>query len=124
MYSKLDPDAMDPLQNGSGVCHLLSPKEMTLKPGEETLIETGLRFYIPPGIATLLSEGSPNQPYHLARPHDWVDTVGGGFKPALRLYNDARDPLVLRRGERLASLRFFPLLAEDLVPIKSDHECN
>lgn len=124
MFSKLIPEAVNPDENGEGVFYLRSPKETALKPGEETLIDTGLRFYIPPGIAPLLSEASPVQPYHLARPHEWVDTFGGGFKPVLRLYNDARDPLVLRKGEHLASLRFFPLITAPLVAIKNDVECN
>jgi dUTP pyrophosphatase len=114
-----EPDALDlPLPSyataGAAGMDLLAavPDEITIAPGERALVSTGLRIALPPGyeaqvrgrsgLAWKHGIGLPNAP-------GTIDSDYRGVVSVI-LINWGKNPVTLRRGDRIAQLVVAPVV--------------
>lgn len=113
-----EPDAQDmPIPgyatSGSAGIDLLAAvnSDIVIKPGERTLVSTGLRLAIPEGF-----EGQVRPRSGLALKHgismvNSPGTIDSDYRGVLQviMINHGREPFVIQRGDRIAQLVFAPV---------------
>ena len=105
------PEYATPGAAGADLRAALPSGPLTLEPGERALVPTGLRLEIPPGF-----EGQVRPRSGRARREGFTllnspGTVDSDYRGELRVLviNLGREPVIVKRGERVAQLVIAPV---------------
>ena len=106
---RLDPELPPPAyaHPGDAGADLLTSVDVTLAPGERALVPTGIAIALPHGYVALLHPRSGLAMRHGLSIVNTPGTVDAGFRGEIKvlLVNlDPREPIVLRRGDRIAQM--------------------
>lgn len=106
---RLDPDLSLPgyAHPGDAGADLLSRVDVTLQPGERTLVPTGIALALPEGYAAFTHPRSGLAARHGITIVNAPGTVDAGYRGEIlvNLVNlDPREPFEVRRGDRIAQL--------------------
>ncbi|WP_417233584.1 dUTP diphosphatase [Arthrobacter sp.] len=105
----LDPGLEPPsyAHPGDAGADLRARQDVTLEPGERRLVPTGVAIALPDGYVGLVHPRSGLATKHGLTVVNAPGTVDAGYRGELSvtlLNTDARTPIVLRRGDRIAQL--------------------
>lgn len=106
---RLDPELPAPAYAypGDAGADLLTTVDVTLAPGERALVPTGIAIALPHGYVALVHPRSGLAARHGLSIVNTPGTVDAGYRGEIKvlLINlDQHDPIVLRRGDRVAQL--------------------
>jgi dUTP pyrophosphatase len=106
---RLDRDLPPPsyAHPGDAGADLMTTVDVTLAPGERTLVPTGVALALPEGYVGLVHPRSGLAARHGLSIVNAPGTVDAGYRGEIKvcLVNlDPREPVVLRRGDRIAQL--------------------
>lgn len=105
----LDPELPLPsyAHQGDAGADLCAREDVTLEPGERALVPTGVAIALPLGYVGLIHPRSGLATKHGLTVVNAPGTVDAGYRGELKvtlLNTDARTPIVLKRGDRIAQL--------------------
>jgi len=92
---------------GDAGADLLTTVDVTLAPGERALVPTGVAIALPPGYVALVHPRSGLAARHGLSIVNTPGTVDAGYRgevKVLLINHDLREPVTLRRGDRVAQL--------------------
>ncbi len=98
------PDYAHP---GDAGADLMTTVDVTLQPGERTLVPTGVAIALPPGHVGLVHPRSGLAARHGLTVVNTPGTIDAGYRGEIKvllLNTDRRVPVTLRRGDRIAQL--------------------
>jgi dUTP pyrophosphatase len=106
---RLDPDLPLPsyAHPGDAGADLLTTVDLTLDPGERALVPTGLAIALPDGFVALVHPRSGLAARHGLSIVNTPGTVDAGYRGEIKVMlinHDPAEPIVLRRGDRIAQL--------------------
>jgi dUTP pyrophosphatase len=109
LVSRLDPDLPLPAyaHPGDAGADLLTAVDVTLAPGERGLVPTGVAIALPPGYVALVHPRSGLAARHGLSIVNTPGTVDAGYRGEIKVLlinHDPREPIELRRGDRIAQL--------------------
>jgi dUTP pyrophosphatase len=109
LLQRIDPGVPVPAyaHPGDAGADLLTTVDLTLAPGERAMVPTGIAIALPEGYAALVHPRSGLAVKYGVSLVNAPGTVDAGYRGEIRvsLINlDPRDPVVLRRGDRIAQL--------------------
>ncbi|MFL4472666.1 dUTP diphosphatase [Paeniglutamicibacter sp. MACA_103] len=105
----LDPDLPVPsyAHEGDAGADLCAREDVTLAPGQRSLVPTGVSLALPLGYVGLIHPRSGLATKHGLTVVNAPGTVDAGYRGELKvtlLNTDATTPIVLKRGDRIAQL--------------------
>jgi dUTP pyrophosphatase len=108
---RLDPDLPLPAyaHPGDAGADLVTAEDLTLQPGERALARTGIAMAVPEGYVALVHPRSGLAARHGLSIVNTPGTIDAGYRGEVKvlLVNlDPREPIELRRGDRVAQLVF------------------
>ena len=108
---RLDPDLPAPsyAHPGDAGADLVTAEDVTLAPGERRVVGTGVAVALPEGWAAFVHPRSGLAANHGLTIVNAPGTVDAGYRGEIKviLHNsDTREPVALRRGDRIAQLVF------------------
>jgi dUTP pyrophosphatase len=106
---RLDPQLPPPRYalSGDAGADLVSAVEVTLGPGERQTVPTGVAIALPEGFVGLVHPRSGLAARHGLTVVNAPGTIDSGYRGEIRvtlLNTDLREPVVVRRGDRIAQL--------------------
>ena len=106
---RLDPDLPLPAyaHPGDAGADLLTTVDVTLAPGERALVPTGIAVALPEGYVALVHPRSGLAAKHGLSIVNTPGTVDAGYRGEVKVMlinHDPREPIELRRGDRIAQL--------------------
>lgn len=106
---RLDPDLPLPAyaHPGDAGADLLTTVDLTLRPGERALVPTGIAVAVPEGYAAFVHPRSGLAARHGLSIVNTPGTIDAGYRGEVKVLlvnHDPREPIVLRRGDRIAQL--------------------
>lgn len=106
---RLDPDLPLPsyAHPGDAGADLLSTLDLTLAPGERVLVPTGVAIALPAGYVAFVHPRSGLAARHGLSIVNTPGTVDAGYRGEIKVMlinHDPTEPIVLRRGDRIAQL--------------------
>ncbi|MDO9456532.1 dUTP diphosphatase [Nocardioides sp.] len=106
---RLDPDLPLPAyaHPGDAGADLLTTVDVTLAPGERALVPTGVAIALPDGYVALVHPRSGLAARHGLSIVNTPGTVDAGYRGEIKVLlvnHDPREPIELRRGDRIAQL--------------------
>jgi len=106
---RLDPELPLPsyARPGDAGADLMTTTDVTLAPGERALVPTGIAVALPEGYVALVHPRSGLAVRHGLSIVNTPGTVDAGYRGEIKVLlvnHDARQPVVLRRGDRIAQL--------------------
>jgi dUTP pyrophosphatase len=109
LVSRLDPDLPLPsyAHPGDAGADLLTTVDITLAPGERGLVPTGIAIALPEGYVALVHPRSGLAARHGLSIVNTPGTVDAGYRGEIKVMlinHDPREPIELRRGDRIAQL--------------------
>ena len=108
---RLDPDLPLPAyaHPGDAGADLLTSVDVSLAPGERCLVPTGIALAVPEGYVALVHPRSGLAARHGLSIVNTPGTVDAGYRGEIKVLlinHDPREPIELRRGDRVAQLVF------------------
>lgn len=108
---RLDPDLPLPAyaHPGDAGADLLTAVDVSLAPGERCLVPTGIALAVPEGYVALVHPRSGLAAKHGLSILNTPGTVDAGYRGEIKVLlvnHDPREPIELRRGDRVAQLVF------------------
>ncbi|MFI0418348.1 dUTP diphosphatase [Spongiactinospora rosea] len=94
---------------GDAGADLYAAHDVELQPGERAVIGTGLAIALPEGYAAFVHPRSGLAARHGVAMVNGPGTIDAGYRGEIRvtlLNTDAKEPVLLRRGDRIAQLVF------------------
>jgi dUTP pyrophosphatase len=109
LITRLDPDLPLPsyAKGGDAGADIVSRVDVTLAPGERTLVPTGISIALPDGYVALVHPRSGLAIKHGVTMVNAPGTVDAGFRGELQLIminHDPQESVSFKRGDRLAQL--------------------
>ncbi len=106
---RLDPDLPPPSYEhpGDAGADLRTTVDVRLEPGERTLVPTGISIALPSGFVGLVHPRSGLAARHGLSVVNTPGTVDAGYRGEIKVLlvnHDLREPVELRRGDRIAQL--------------------
>lgn len=106
---RLDPELPLPryAQPGDAGADLMSTVDLELAPGERALVPTGLAIALPAGFAAFVHPRSGLAARHGLSIVNTPGTIDSGYRGEIKVLlinHDLHEPVVLRRGDRVAQL--------------------
>ena len=106
---RLDPDLPLPsyAHPGDAGADLLTTVDVTLAPGERALVPTGIAIALPEGYVALVHPRSGLAARHGLSIVNAPGTIDAGYRGEIKVLlvnHDPREPVELRRGDRIAQL--------------------
>jgi dUTP pyrophosphatase len=106
---RLDPDLPFPgyAHPGDAGVDLCTAADVTLQPGERALVPTGVAMALPEGHVALVHPRSGLAARHGVSIVNAPGTVDAGYRGEIKVLlinHDPAEPVVLRRGDRIAQL--------------------
>jgi dUTP pyrophosphatase len=107
--TQLDPELPLPsyAHPGDAGADLLTTVDVTLAPGERALVPTGIAIALPEGYVALVHPRSGLAARHGLSIVNTPGTVDAGYRGEIKVLlvnHDLSEPIVLRRGDRIAQL--------------------
>ena len=107
--ARLDPDLPLPsyAHPGDAGADLVTTVDVTLAPGERALVPTGIALALPDGYVALVHPRSGLAARHGLSIVNTPGTVDAGYRGEIKVLlinHDPREPIELRRGDRIAQL--------------------
>jgi dUTP pyrophosphatase len=108
---RLDPDLPLPAyaHPGDAGADLVTAVDVTLLPGERALVPTGMALAVPEGYVALVHPRSGLAARHGLSIVNTPGTIDAGYRGEVKVLlvnHDPREPIELRRGDRVAQLVF------------------
>ena len=109
LVTRLDPELPLPAyaHPGDAGADLLTTVDVTLAPGERALVPTGIAIALPVGFVALVHPRSGLAARHGLSIVNTPGTVDAGYRGEIKVMlinHDPREPIELRRGDRIAQL--------------------
>ncbi|WP_322751012.1 MULTISPECIES: dUTP diphosphatase [unclassified Frankia] len=109
LVQRLDPDLPLPAyaHAGDAGADLVAARDVTLAPGERTMVGTGIAVALPEGYAAFVHPRSGLAARHGVSIVNAPGTVDAGYRGEINVLlvnTDLRQPVHLRRGDRIAQL--------------------
>src|SRR5690242_3532366 len=109
LIKRLDPGVPLPsyAHPGDAGADLTTAEDVALGPGERALVRTGIAIALPDGYAAFVHPRSGLAAKHGVTLVNAPGTVDAGYRGEIRvtlLNTDPREPVALRRGDRIAQL--------------------
>lgn len=109
LVARLDPELPLPAYShpGDAGADLLTTVDVTLAPGERALVPTGIAIALPVGFVALVHPRSGLAARHGLSIVNTPGTVDAGYRGEIKVMlinHDPREPIELRRGDRIAQL--------------------
>ena len=106
---RLDPDLPLPAyaHPGDAGADLVTAVDVTLAPGERALVPTGIALALPDGYVALVHPRSGLAARHGLSIVNSPGTIDAGYRGEIKVLlinHDPREPIELRRGDRVAQL--------------------
>ena len=106
---RLDPELDLPAyaKPGDAGADLFAREDVTLAPGERKLVPTGIALALPDGFVALVHPRSGLAARHGLSIVNTPGTVDAGYRGEIKVMlinHDPREPIELRRGDRIAQL--------------------
>ncbi len=106
---RLDPDLPLPsyAHPGDAGADLLTTVDVSLAPGERAMVPTGVAIALPDGYVALVHPRSGLAARHGLSIVNTPGTVDAGYRGEIKVLlvnHDPREPIELRRGDRIAQL--------------------
>lgn len=106
---RLDPDLPLPAyaHPGDAGADLLTTVDLTLAPGERAMVPTGIALALPEGYAAFVHPRSGLAARHGLSIVNTPGTIDAGYRGEIKVMlvnHDPREPIELRRGDRIAQL--------------------
>ena len=106
---RLDPELPLPAyaHPGDAGADLLTTVDVTLAPGERALVPTGIAIALPEGYAAFVHPRSGLAARHGLSIVNTPGTIDAGYRGEIKVMlvnHDPREPIELRRGDRIAQL--------------------
>ena len=106
---RLDPDAPLPsyAHPGDAGADLTTTVDVSLEPGERALVPTGIALALPDGFVALVHPRSGLAARHGLSIVNTPGTIDAGYRGEIKVLlinHDPAEPIVLRRGDRIAQL--------------------
>ncbi|MFT4264921.1 MAG: dUTP diphosphatase [Nocardioides sp.] len=107
--TRLDPGLPVPsyAHPGDAGADLMTTVDVTLAPGERALVPTGIAIALPEGFVALVHPRSGLAARHGLSIVNTPGTVDAGYRGEIKVLlinHDPREPIELRRGDRIAQL--------------------
>ena len=108
---RLDPDLPLPAyaHPGDAGADLVTTVDVSLAPGERSLVPTGVALAVPDGYVALVHPRSGLAARHGLSIVNTPGTIDAGYRGEVKVLlvnHDLREPIELRRGDRVAQLVF------------------
>ena len=121
---RLDPDIAIPARAHAGDAgvDLCSTVDVTIEPGERTLVGTGIAIALPIGTVGLIHPRSGLAAKSGLSVVNTPGTIDAGYRGEIKvclINHDLRTPIVLRRGDRIAQLVVQRVELVDFVEVES-----
>ncbi|WP_296605280.1 dUTP diphosphatase [Nocardioides sp.] len=109
LVQRLDPELPLPAyaHPGDAGADLLTTVDVTLAPGERALVPTGIAIAMPQGYAAFVHPRSGLAARHGLSIVNTPGTIDAGYRGEIKVMlvnHDPREPIELRRGDRIAQL--------------------
>lgn len=122
LLQRLDPELPAPsyARPGDAGADLAIDQDLELAPGERALVGTGVAIALPTGFAAFVHPRSGLAARHGLTIVNAPGTVDSGYRGEIKvclLNTDARDAIVLRRGDLIAQLVIQPVVQADFVEV-------
>lgn len=109
LVQRLDPELPLPAyaHPGDAGADLLTTVDVTLAPGERALVPTGIAIALPEGYAAFVHPRSGLAARHGLSIVNTPGTIDAGYRGEIKVMlvnHDPREPIELRRGDRIAQL--------------------
>ncbi len=109
LVQRLDPDLPLPTyaHPGDAGADLVTTVDVTLAPGERAMVPTGIAIALPDGYVALVHPRSGLAARHGLSIVNTPGTVDAGYRGEIKVLlinHDPVEPVVLRRGDRIAQL--------------------
>lgn len=109
LLTRLDPDIPLPgyAHAGDAGADLVTTSDLVLAPGERAVVGTGVAIALPAGYAAFVHPRSGLAARVGLSVVNTPGTIDAGFRGEIRvclINHDLREPVVLRRGDRIAQL--------------------
>ncbi len=106
---RLDPDLPLPsyAHPGDAGADLVTTVDVTLAPGERAMVPTGVALALPDGYVALVHPRSGLAARHGLSIVNTPGTIDAGYRGEIKVLlvnHDPREPIELRRGDRIAQL--------------------
>jgi dUTP pyrophosphatase len=106
---RLDPDLPVPsyAHPGDAGADLVTTVDVTLAPGERAMVPTGVAIALPDGYVALVHPRSGLAARHGLSIVNTPGTIDAGYRGEIKVLlinHDPREPIELRRGDRIAQL--------------------
>lgn len=122
LLQRLDPELPAPsyARPGDAGADLAIDQDLELPPGGRALVGTGVAIALPTGFAAFVHPRSGLAARHGLTIVNAPGTVDSGYRGEIKvclLNTDARDAIVLRRGDLIAQLVIQPVVQADFVEV-------
>jgi len=109
LLTRLDPDVALPsyAHPGDAGADLVTTSDLVLAPGERAVVGTGVAIALPPGYAAFVHPRSGLAARVGLSVVNTPGTIDSGYRGEIRIClvnHDVREPVRLRRGDRVAQL--------------------
>ncbi|MBJ8341394.1 MULTISPECIES: dUTP diphosphatase [Antrihabitans] len=121
---RLDPDIAIPQRahDGDAGVDLCATADVTIEPGERTLVGTGIAIALPIGTVGLIHPRSGLAAKSGLSVVNTPGTIDAGYRGEIKvclINHDLRTPIVVRRGDRIAQLVVQKVELVDFVEVES-----
>ncbi|HET7529571.1 MAG TPA: dUTP diphosphatase [Mycobacteriales bacterium] len=122
LLRRIDPELPAPgyAHPGDAGADLLTAVDVDLMPGERTVVPTGIAIALPEGYAAFVHPRSGLAARAGLALVNAPGTIDAGFRGELKVIVvnlDPREPIRLRRGDRIAQLVVQPVMRADFVEV-------
>lgn len=124
LVTRLDPDLPLPkyAKGGDAGADIVSRVDVTLQPGERTLVPTGISIAMPDGYVCLVHPRSGLAIKHGVTMVNAPGTVDAGYRGELQVIlinHDPKESVHFKRGERIAQLVFQQVERAEFIEVQS-----
>ncbi len=106
---------------GDAGADLVSADDVTLAPGERTIVGTGVSIALPDGYVALVVPRSGLAAKHGITIVNTPGTIDAGYRGEIRvilLNTDAAEPYTIAAGDRIAQLLVLPVTRARFIPVE------
>lgn len=124
LITRLDPELPLPsyAKPGDAGADLYSRIDLELAPGERAMVPTGIAIALEPGYVALVHPRSGRAAKEGLGMVNAPGTVDAGYRGELQVIlinHDSKNPISIKRGERIAQLVIQPVIRAELIEVES-----
>jgi len=124
LITRLDPELPLPsyAKPGDAGADLYSRIDLELAPGERAMVPTGIAIALEPGYVALVHPRSGRAAKEGLGMVNAPGTVDAGYRGELQVIlinHDSKNPISIKRGERIAQLVIQPVIRAEFIEVES-----